>query len=101
MVMRPDRFRGRQLDPFVPRGEISTWNDLRRGTGDRYYAFGMMEQVPRSLACRHGHPASCTGLRQPPPGTVGPHQSGSTCFDRPSRRAALGRSGVCPHNIRV
>lgn len=45
-VRRPDRFRAvvSLSIPFVPRGETSTWNDLRRrGLGDRYYAFGMME----------------------------------------------------------
>ena len=46
MVMRPDRFRAMvSLSiPFQPRGEISTWDELRRqGLGDRYYAFGMMK----------------------------------------------------------
>ena len=46
MVMRPDRFRAMvSLSiPFQPRGEISTWDDLRRkGLGERYYAFDMMK----------------------------------------------------------
>lgn len=44
-VMRPDRFRAvvSLSIPFQPRGEISTWDKLRRqGLRDRYYAFGMM-----------------------------------------------------------
>ncbi|MET0906058.1 MAG: alpha/beta hydrolase [Tardiphaga sp.] len=44
-TMRPDRFRAvvSLSIPFTPRGEISTWNDLRRrGLGERYYAFDMM-----------------------------------------------------------
>jgi len=46
MVMRPDRFRAivSLSITFLPRGEISTWDELRRqGLGDRYYAFGMMK----------------------------------------------------------
>jgi pimeloyl-ACP methyl ester carboxylesterase len=45
MVMRPDRFRAivSISIPFQPRGEISTWEELRRqGLGERYYAFAMM-----------------------------------------------------------
>ncbi|WP_436758470.1 alpha/beta fold hydrolase [Streptosporangium sp. V21-05] len=46
MVMRPDRFRAvvSLSIPFQPRGELSTWDGLRRrGLGEKYYAFGMME----------------------------------------------------------
>ncbi|MEU9065016.1 alpha/beta hydrolase [Streptomyces sp. NPDC048430] len=46
MVMRPDRFRAvvSLSIPFLPRGELSTWDGLRQqGLGERYYAFGMME----------------------------------------------------------
>ena len=46
MVMRPDRFRAivSVSIPFQPRGEISTWDELRRqGLGERYYAFGLMK----------------------------------------------------------
>lgn len=75
MVMRPDRFRAMvSLSiPFQPRGEISTWDELRRqGFGDRYYAFGMME--PDAEA--HFEPAERTIpsilywlSASPPPGT--------------------------------
>lgn len=76
MVMRPDRFRAvvSLSIPFVPRGEISTWNDLRRrGLGDRYYAFGMMEPgaearfepatrtIPSILYWPSGSPSPGTG----------------------------------------
>ncbi|WP_246719919.1 alpha/beta fold hydrolase [Methylocystis sp. H62] len=46
MLMRPDRFRAlvSLSIPFAPRGEISFWDELRRkGLGNRYYAFDMME----------------------------------------------------------
>jgi len=46
MVMRPDRFRAMvSLSiPFQPRGEVSTWDQLRgQGLGERYYAFAMMK----------------------------------------------------------
>lgn len=46
MVMRPDRFRAivSLSIPFLPRGELSTWDALRsRGLGERYYAFDMMK----------------------------------------------------------
>ncbi len=45
-VMRPDRFRAivSVSIPFQPRGEISTWDELRgQGLGNRYYAFDMMK----------------------------------------------------------
>jgi len=46
MVMRPDRFRAivSLSIPFLPRGELSTWDMLRsRGLNERYYAFDMMK----------------------------------------------------------
>ncbi|MEU9191438.1 alpha/beta hydrolase [Streptomyces sp. NPDC048484] len=46
MVMRPDRFRAivSLSIPFLPRGELSTWDALRQqGLGEKYYVFGMME----------------------------------------------------------
>jgi pimeloyl-ACP methyl ester carboxylesterase len=75
MVIRPDRFRAivSLSIPFQPRGEISTWDDLRRqGLGDLYYAFGMMK--PGAEA--HFEPAA-TSIPSvlywlsgsPPPGT--------------------------------
>lgn len=44
-VMRPDRVRAlvSLSIPFAPRGDMSTWESLRKqGLGDRYYAFEMM-----------------------------------------------------------
>ena len=46
MVMRPDRFTAivSISIPFLPRGELSTWDMLRsRGLGNLYYAFEMMK----------------------------------------------------------
>ncbi len=75
MVMRPDRFRAMvSLSiPFQPRGEISTWDELRRqGLGDLYYAFGMMKPGAKA----HFEPAERTIpsilywlSASPPPGT--------------------------------
>lgn len=76
LVMRPDRFRAMvSLSiPFQPRGEISTWDDLRRqGLGERYYAFDMMkpgtearfepaaETIPGILYWLSGSPPPGTG----------------------------------------
>ena len=74
-VMRPDRFRAvvSLSIPFVPRGEISTWNDLRRrGLGERYYAFEMMkpEAEARFAPAAHTIPSILYWLSgSPPPGT--------------------------------
>ena len=46
MLMRPDRFRAivSLAIPFMPRGDLSTWDALRsRGLSDSYYAFDIME----------------------------------------------------------
>jgi pimeloyl-ACP methyl ester carboxylesterase len=76
MVMRPDRFRAivSLSITFLPRGEISTSDELRRqGLGNRYYAFGMMEPdaearfepaertIPSILYWLSGSPPSGTG----------------------------------------
>jgi pimeloyl-ACP methyl ester carboxylesterase len=75
-VMRPDRFSAivSVSIPFQPRGEISTWDDLRRqGLGDLYYAFDMMKPgaetyfepaektIPSILYWLSGSPPSGTG----------------------------------------
>ncbi len=76
MVMRPDRFRAMvSLSiPFLPRGEVSTWDQLRgQGFGERYYAFAMMKPeadrdfepaektIPSILYWLSGSPPSGTG----------------------------------------
>lgn len=75
MVMRPDRFRAivSLSIPFVPRGEISTWDELRRqGLSDRYYAFGMMkpDAEARFKPAERTIPSILYWLSaSPPPGT--------------------------------
>ncbi|WJE00657.1 alpha/beta fold hydrolase [Streptomyces antimycoticus] len=76
MVMRPDRFRAvvTLSIPFLPRGELSTWDGLRQqGLGEKYYAFGMMEPgadadfaraeetIPSILYWLSGSPSPGTG----------------------------------------
>lgn len=76
MVLRPDLFRGlvSLSIPFLPRGEVSTWGQLRQdGLGDRYYAFEMMKpdghrafepaetSVPSALYWMSGSPATGEG----------------------------------------
>jgi pimeloyl-ACP methyl ester carboxylesterase/ankyrin repeat protein len=76
MVMRPDRFRAivSVSIPFQPRGEISTWDELRgQGLGERYYAFALMEPgaeanfepasetIPSDLYWLSGSPPPGTG----------------------------------------
>lgn len=76
MVMRPDRFTAivSLSIPFLPRGEMSTWDMLRaRGLGDVYYAFDMMKpemddrirdagkSIPSALYWMSGDPAEGTG----------------------------------------
>ncbi|SBU98248.1 Pimeloyl-ACP methyl ester carboxylesterase [Streptomyces sp. Ncost-T6T-1] len=76
MVMRPDRFRAvvSLSIPFQPRGEFSTWDELRRqGLGEKYYAFAMMEPhgdalfepaektIPSALYWLSGSPSPGTG----------------------------------------
>ncbi len=76
MVMRPDRFRAivTLSIPFLPRGELSTWDTLRsQGLGERYYAFEMMKpemddrirdatrSIPSALYWLSGSPPEGTG----------------------------------------
>jgi pimeloyl-ACP methyl ester carboxylesterase len=76
MVMRPDRFTAivSLSIPFLPRGEMSTWDTLRaRGLGELYYAFDMMKpemddrirdagkSIPSALYWMSGDPAEGTG----------------------------------------
>lgn len=76
MVMRPDRFRAivSLSIPFLPRGELSTWDALRsQGLGDRYYAFDMMkpemderirdaaQSIPAALYWMSGSPPKGSG----------------------------------------
>ena len=75
MVMRPDRFRAivSLSIPFQPRGEISTWDELRKqGLGDLYYAFDMMkpDAEARFAAAQKTIPSILYWLsNSPPPGT--------------------------------
>jgi len=100
MVMRPDRFRA----VVVEHSSLCPWRDqhLERPSAgpsdtmpwhDGAGAEARFEPATRTI------PASCTGLR--PTGHGGTPSTGSTCFDRPRRRAALGRSGVCPTQYRA
>lgn len=72
MVLRPDLFRGlvSLSIPFLPRGEVSTWGQLKNdGWADRYYAFEMMKpeghlafepaetSIPSALYWLSGSPA--------------------------------------------
>ena len=94
MVLRPDLFRGlvSLSIPFLPRGEVSTWSQLKKdGWGDRYYAFDMMKpdghlafepataSIPSALYWLSGSPAvgegwdpvdSSRGMLRPAPVSV-------------------------------
>nr|WP_219818239.1 alpha/beta hydrolase [Clavibacter michiganensis] len=76
MVLRPDLFRGlvSLSIPFLPRGDVSTWGQLKKdGLGDRYYAFEMMKpdghrafepattSIPSALYWMSGSPAPVEG----------------------------------------
>ena len=76
MVLRPDLFLGlvSLSIPFLPRGEVSTWGQLRNdGWADRYYAFEMMQpdghlafepaaaSIPSALYWLSGSPAGGDG----------------------------------------
>ncbi|MBW9070161.1 alpha/beta fold hydrolase [Agrobacterium pusense] len=76
MVMRPDRFNAivTLSIPFLPRGELSTWEMLRsRGLGELYYAFDMMKpemdecirdaskSIPSAIYWLSGDPVEGTG----------------------------------------
>ncbi|WP_341955331.1 alpha/beta hydrolase [Microbacterium sp. LWH13-1.2] len=76
MVLRPDLFLGlvSVSIPFLPRGEVSTWDQLRNdGLADRYYAFEMMKpeghlafepaaaSIPSALYWLSGSPATGEG----------------------------------------